>query len=292
MLRASAATTGEVNGVRWQARRQLLRGRRLHRARRRTARPCRTTMRRRRRQSASLGWRHATRGTICKATLQYVDTERGSPGPYGSDPAQPLRRRRHASRAARPSASPAASRWMQPWFGAGEPRAPARRVRRRGLRPDLQEPVRHVRRQHASHARPRADRRVGECGVRVLGRHRVARRARRQHVHHGRADRRRRFRSSAACLAYSARRRWNASDRATVTAGVRGERITRDALPGDPLAFQPRPDFPEETINSVNPEDRRIVPASADEHAPARIVRHRHPSARRVRDRVHRQLGI
>jgi outer membrane receptor protein involved in Fe transport len=48
--------------------------------------------------------------------------------------------------------------------------------------------------------------------------------------------------------------RWNAGDRATITAGVRGERITRDALPGDPLAFQPRPAFPEETINSVNPK--------------------------------------
>ena len=84
--------------------------------------------------------------------------------------------------------------------------------------------------------------------------------------------------------------RWNAGDRATITAGVRGERITRDALPGDPLAFQPRPDFPEETINSVNPK----IAASfrvADEHAAARLVRHRHPPARCVRDRLHRQLG-
>ena len=48
--------------------------------------------------------------------------------------------------------------------------------------------------------------------------------------------------------------RWNATDRATFTAGIRGERITRDALPGDPLAFQPRPDFPEETMTSVNPK--------------------------------------
>jgi len=48
--------------------------------------------------------------------------------------------------------------------------------------------------------------------------------------------------------------RWSAGDRATVTAGIRGERITRDALPGDPLAFTPRPAFPEETINSVNPK--------------------------------------
>jgi outer membrane receptor protein involved in Fe transport len=48
--------------------------------------------------------------------------------------------------------------------------------------------------------------------------------------------------------------RWNANDRATVSAGIRGEHITREALPGDPLAFQPRPAFPEETIDSVNPK--------------------------------------
>ena len=48
--------------------------------------------------------------------------------------------------------------------------------------------------------------------------------------------------------------RWNASDRADGHRRRRGERISRDALPGDPLAFQPRPDFPKETINSVNPK--------------------------------------
>jgi outer membrane receptor protein involved in Fe transport len=48
--------------------------------------------------------------------------------------------------------------------------------------------------------------------------------------------------------------RWNAGNRATITAGLRGERISRDALPGDPLAFTPRPPFPEETVNSVNPK--------------------------------------
>ena len=48
--------------------------------------------------------------------------------------------------------------------------------------------------------------------------------------------------------------RWNASERATITAGVRGERITRDALAGDPLAFTPRPAFPDETLTSINPK--------------------------------------
>jgi outer membrane receptor protein involved in Fe transport len=57
-----------------------------------------------------------------------------------------------------------------------------------------------------------------------------------------------------AVLGLFAEGRWNAGDRASLTAGLRGERITRAALPGDPMAFQPRPDFPEETINSVNPK--------------------------------------
>jgi outer membrane receptor protein involved in Fe transport len=48
--------------------------------------------------------------------------------------------------------------------------------------------------------------------------------------------------------------RWSANHRATIVAGIRGERINRDALPGDPFAFTPRPDFPEETVTSVNPK--------------------------------------
>ena len=48
--------------------------------------------------------------------------------------------------------------------------------------------------------------------------------------------------------------RWNAASRLSLTAGLRGERIHRDAFPGDPFAFTPRPDFPEETVNSVNPK--------------------------------------
>ena len=77
--------------------------------------------------------------------------------------------------------------------------------------------------------------------------------------------------------------RWNATDRATVTAGVRGERITRDALPGDPLAFPPRPDFPEETINSVNPKIAGVVPRAAK--ARASTARSAPASARRTRSR-------
>jgi len=41
--------------------------------------------------------------------------------------------------------------------------------------------------------------------------------------------------------------------RATITAGVRAEHITRDALDGDPNGFTPRPTFPADDVTSVNP---------------------------------------
>jgi outer membrane cobalamin receptor len=39
-----------------------------------------------------------------------------------------------------------------------------------------------------------------------------------------------------------------------VTAGVRTDRITREALEGDPFGFAPRPPFPADTVVSVNPK--------------------------------------
>ncbi|MGE3190475.1 MAG: TonB-dependent receptor, partial [Vicinamibacterales bacterium] len=48
--------------------------------------------------------------------------------------------------------------------------------------------------------------------------------------------------------------RWTGHPRATVTAGLRAERIHRDRLAGDPYAFTPRPDFAADTIVSVNPK--------------------------------------
>jgi outer membrane receptor protein involved in Fe transport len=41
--------------------------------------------------------------------------------------------------------------------------------------------------------------------------------------------------------------------RATITAGIRAEHITRDALEGDPNGFTPRPTFPADDVTSVNP---------------------------------------
>jgi outer membrane cobalamin receptor len=48
--------------------------------------------------------------------------------------------------------------------------------------------------------------------------------------------------------------RWNRASRLFLTGGLRIERITRSALPGDRTAVPPRPDFADETIVSANPK--------------------------------------
>jgi outer membrane cobalamin receptor len=48
--------------------------------------------------------------------------------------------------------------------------------------------------------------------------------------------------------------RWNHASRLFVTGGIRIERITRDALPGDADAFSPRPPFESDSVVSANPK--------------------------------------
>lgn len=47
--------------------------------------------------------------------------------------------------------------------------------------------------------------------------------------------------------------RWSAASRAFVTAGVRVDRIAREAIPADPGGFSPRPALDEDTLVSTNP---------------------------------------
>ena len=100
-------------------------------------------------------------------------------------------------------------------------------------------------------------------------------------------------RSSAACSASSARPAGTRAIARPSRPASAANASRRDALPGDPLAFQPRPAFPEETINSVNPKLAGLVRCSSrrKRDAAARLVRHRHSSARCVRNRLHRQFG-
>ncbi len=251
MLRGSAATVGEVNSVRWQlgANRYEDDGFTGLASNGQTVSndDAEETQ-----ASGSLGWRHASLGTDLQGTWQYVDTERGSPGPYGSDPAGRYAGVDTISRGTTKRTA-GGVRLMQPWFGASS------RVRQR-VEFDVADYDLTFKSQfgtsdgntHRRHARIQTDvsattdigfsgglEWLDESGASTFIT--AGPNAAPTPVERG-------------VLGVFGEARWNATDRATVSAGIRGEHISRDALLGDPLAFQPRPPFPEETINSVNPK--------------------------------------
>ena len=251
MRRAAAATTGEVSGFRWQLGANYFEdaGFTGTAANRQTVS---NDDAREQQGSASIGWRHATRGSDVQASVQYVETERGSPGAFGSDPAHRYAGVDKISRGTNKRGGGGA-RIVQPWFGASS------RVRQR-VDVDVADFDLNFKSQfgvsegntHRAHARVQTDVSANAAVGFSGGFEWLGERGGSTFIVSGP--------SSLATpiergvLGIFGEGRWNAGDRATITAGVRGERITRDALPGDPLAFQPRPGFPEETINSVNPK--------------------------------------
>ena len=241
MRRAAASTNGEARSIRWQL---GVNGVTDDGA-------VANDDAEQRQAQGSLGWRHDRSGADVQGSLLYVDTERGAPGPFGSDPA---RRFAGIDTVARGTTKRRGGgvRWVQPWFGS------ASRVRQRvefdSADYDLTFKSRFGTSEGEStrsHLRVQTDVAAASAlgfsgGIEWLG-------------EQGGST----FIIAGAAGAIPVKRgvlglfgegRWTAGDRATITAGVRGERITRDALPGDPLAFQPRPDFPEDTVTSVNPK--------------------------------------
>lgn len=249
--RVAGATSGDVNGVRWQLGANYFEDAGFTG----TAANGQTVSNddaQERQVTTSLGYRHATSGADVQGSLLYVDTDRGSPGPFGSDPAGRYAGVNTISRGTTNRVG-GGVRWMQPWFGASS------RVRQR-VEFDASDYDLHFTSEFGAsdndsnrkHARVQTDvaasygfgfsggfEWLGESGGSTF------------------------ITAGAAAAVIPVERdvlgifgegRWNAGDRATITAGVRGDRIAREALPGDPLAFQPRPDFPQETINSINPK--------------------------------------
>jgi outer membrane cobalamin receptor len=250
MRRVAGATTGEVNGVRWQAGANYFEeagftgtganGKTVSNDDSQSSQA-----------SGSIGYRHVSSGADLQGNVQYVDTDRGSPGAFGSDPAHRYTGPDTVSRGTTKRVS-GGGRWLQPWFGAGS------RVRQRvefdsadydlTFKSQFGESDGNTRR---SHARVQTDVAANAAfgftgGLEWLGESGAS-----TFITAGSAGE---IPVERSVLGLFGEARWNATDRATVTAGVRGERINREALPGDPLAFTPRPDFPEETINSVNPK--------------------------------------
>ncbi|MEY4095953.1 MAG: Outer rane cobalamin translocator, partial [Acidobacteriota bacterium] len=250
MRRASGATTGEINGVRWQFGGNYVEdagfmGTAAHGQR--VSNDDATEAQ----GSAALGWRHPGRGSDIQASLQYVDTDRGSPGPYGSDPARRYSGVDTVSRGTTRRLG-GGVRYMQPWFGASS------RVRQRVEFDTADYDLNFVSAFGASegntrrsHARVQTDVSANASlgfsgGLEWLGESGGS-----TYIVAGTSGM---VPVERSVLGLFAEGRWFAGSRATITAGLRGERITRDALPGDPTAFQPRPSFPEETISSVNPK--------------------------------------
>ena len=181
MWRGAASTTGEARGFRWQLggdrfeedgfTGEAANGETVSNDDARTSQA-----------AVTLGWRHLGSGADLQGTARYVDTDRGTPGPYGSDPAgrfggvdRTSRNLTTQSRRRR-ALDPALVRRLQP-------RASAHRGGLRRLRPHQPEQL-PVRGRVAADARAHPDRRRRIGGAGLHRRRRVAGRAGRQHLHH------------------------------------------------------------------------------------------------------------
>ena len=250
MRRAAGATTGEVNGVRWHLGANYFEDAGFTG----TGASGKTVSNddaQERQGSGSIGWRHATSGADIQGAWAYVDTDRGSPGPFGSDPARRFTGPDVVSRGTTRRTS-GSLRWVQPWFGAGS------RVRQRVEFDEADYDLTFKSAfgtsegtTHRTHARVQTDVTARAALGFSGGFEWLGERGGSTFITAGSAGE---IPVERGVLGVFGEGRWTAGDRATVTAGLRGERITRDALPGDPLAFTPRPDFPEETITSINPK--------------------------------------
>jgi outer membrane cobalamin receptor len=195
------------------------------------------------------GW-HGSQGTDLQGTFRYVDTDRGAPGPFGSDPARRFSGVNRVSRGTTERRS-GGIRLQQPWTG------PASRVRQR-VELDIADFDLHflsafgtsdseTRRVHGRVQTDAAlDARIGVSG----GVEWLSERARSTFITAGieevPVDRR--------VIGTFGEFRWNALERLSVQAGLRAEHITRQALAANPSAFGARPEFADDTVVSVNPK--------------------------------------
>lgn len=274
MRRAAASTTGELGGFRWQAGGDYFEeegftglaanGEAV------TNDDARTKQ-----GAVTLGWREGVSGADLQGTLRYTETNRGTPGPHGSDPAG---RFFGVDRTARNLSDRLSGgvRWIQPWFGASS------RVRQRteldAARYDLvfQSAFPSEGESRRTHVRTQTDLAATASVALTGGVEWLGEQGGSTYITAGSAGE---VPVKRSVLGLFAEARWQASARLSVTAGVRGERIQRDAFPGDPFAFTPRPDFHGETLTSVNPKLAASWVAAGD------------PASSRAWTRVHGAVG-
>ncbi len=187
------------------------------------------------------GW-HGRRGTDVQGTFRYVDTERGAPGPYGSDPAG---RFFGVDRVARGNTERRAMgvRVVHPWTG------PASRVRQRvefdiadydlGFLSPFGLSASETQRSHVRVQTDAAlDAGIGiSAGVEWLGES-----ARSSFIQQGGVE----LPVERRVVGTFAEGRWNGHERVSVQAGMRVEHITREAFAVN--------GFANDVVTSINPK--------------------------------------
>ena len=238
--RALASTTGEMRAWRWQAGADYFEDQGFTGSARNGERVSNDDAQQRQTWGGG-GWR-AARGTDVQGTLRYVDTDRGAPGAYGSDPAGRFFGVDAVSRGTTDRKSVGA-RIVHPWTG------PASRVRQRidldVADYDLSFLSRFGRSESDTrriHARVQTDAAL-DAGFGVSGGVEwLSERARSSFIRSGTqvvpVDRR--------VVGIFGEARWNALERISVQAGLRAEHITREAFIVNTFA--------DDAVVSVNPK--------------------------------------
>lgn len=200
------------------------------------------------RVAAGLGWRHPGGGEV-RGTMQFVETDRGAPGAYGSNPAgnffgvdrasRSLTRRRSAAVHAESPVGGAASRL---------------RVRADLDASDYDLEFRSTSTSRGetrrSHARVQVDGAVSAGLSGSAGADWVGEQGRSTFITAGPVE----VPVERGVMAGFGEVRWQPVSRLSLTAGTRAERITRAALAANPSEFSSRPAFADDTVVSVNPK--------------------------------------
>jgi outer membrane receptor protein involved in Fe transport len=193
-----------------------------------------------------LGWSSARSGV--RADLHYTNDERGFPGPYGSDPGGTFTGIDRISRGDN-------ARWLSSlggWINAGARLRLAASFSRSQIDGDVVSPFGSSETfSRRSGGRAQADVTLRRDLQLSIGGEFTRERAGSTFIV---ASGARQVPVRRTLQGVFAEARWNAANRLFLTGGVRAERISRSALPGNPGAFSPRPDFADDTVTSVNPK--------------------------------------
>ena len=198
--------------------------------------------------SLGLGWR-SDGGTDLFGTMRYIDSDRGSPGPYGSNPAGNFGGVDRTSRSLTQQLS-AGGRLVQPLGSASS------RVRLRA-EADVADFDLQYRSEFGSegettrgHGRLQADAALAAGLSASFGGEWVGESGSSTYIVSG-ADE---VPVDRDVWAGFAEARWQPAARLSFTGGARASRITRQALAGNESPFSTRPPFDDDTVVAVNPK--------------------------------------